>query len=233
MKAWMKALVWVGLGGGIGFFGGYRVGYSKCVSDMEQEIEDLRDRTDRLSAMIETMRRENAPTPDKMADISERMGRLHEIPDMEASTDVIADRVHQILESYAGKTDEDDVPEMPMEEPVIDDPLAEDPEEEDDSDEEIPDLHPEDLVPHPINEDEFNLNPKGYDISILHYYRAEDIVHDPEYDEEMTQDEQLLGIGWFALFGRDPKEGATIYIENDTMETIYAVHYHNGSIEDA
>ena len=80
-----------------------------------------------------------------------------------------------------------------------------------------------------LSTDEFNRNEKGYDISILKYYAGDDIVYDQEYDEEMTQPEQLLGIGWFALFGRGHD---TIYIENDTMETIYAVHYLEGSIGD-
>lgn len=228
MKPWMKALVWIGLGGGIGFFSGYNVGYSKCLAETQDEICNLQDHVDRLAATVDIMQKENAPTEDRMAAITERMSNVHEVLDVLSTS---AEQAKAAMDEYRGNPEPEEEPEMPMEEPVIDD-LEEDPEEEDNPDEAIPDLHPEDITPHPINEDEFNINPKGYDISVLHYYAAEDVIYDSEYDEEMTQDEQLLGIGWFALFGKDPEEGKTIFIENDTMETIYAVHYHKGSIED-
>ena len=230
MKAWMKALVWIGLGGGIGFFSGYNVGYSKCLAETQDEITDLQDRIDRLAATIDIMQKENAPTEERMAAIAERMSHVREVLDVQSTS---AEKAEAAMDEYRGnpEPEPEEDPEMPMEEPVIPD-LEEDPEEEDDPDEVIPDLHPEDINPHPITEDEFNINAKGYDISVLQYYAAEDIVYDREYDEEMTQDEQLLGIGWFALFGKDPEEGKTIYIENDTMESLYAVHYHKGSIED-
>lgn len=216
MKAWMKALVWVGLGGGIGFFSGYRAGYAKHADDISPILDDLQARVESMMEVVENLGKDN----DRAKSELERL--LSTMP-----SEVIAEAA---MDDYRGnpEPEPEEEPEMPMEEPVIDD-LEEDPEEEDDPDEVIPDLHPEDMRPHPISEDEFNRNEKGYDISVLKYYAGDDLVYDPEYDEEMTQPEQLLGIGWFALFGGGHD---TIYIENDTMETIYAVHYLEGSIGD-
>lgn len=217
MKAWMKALVWLGLGGGIGFFSGYRAGYAKHADEIGPVLDDLQARVESMMDVVNNLGKDNAKAREDLEQLMSTM-----------PSEVIAEAA---MDEYRGNPEPEEEPEMPMEEPVIDD-LEEEPSEMVDPEDVIPDLHPEDITPHPINEDEFNINPKGYDISVLHYYAAEDVIYDSEYDEEMTQDEQLLGIGWFALFGKDPEEGMTIFIENDTMETIYAVHYHKGSIAD-
>lgn len=215
MKPWMRALVWLGLGGGIGFFSGYRVGYAKHADEIGPVLDDLQERVESMMTVVENLGKDN----DRAKAELERL--ISSMPVTEATAEAAMD-------DYRGnpEPESEEEPEMPLEEPVIPD-LEED--EEDDLNLVIQDLHPEDIRPHPISEAEFNLNPKGYDISVLKYYAGDDVIYDQEYDEEMTQPEQLLGLGWFALFGggRD-----TIYIENDTMETIYAVHYLEGSIGD-
>ena len=46
MKLWMKALVWLGLGGGIGFFAGYRVG---LIRSDKGDLDDLKELTERVT----------------------------------------------------------------------------------------------------------------------------------------------------------------------------------------
>ena len=203
LKPWMKALIWLGLGGGIGFFAGHQVG-SKATEKRLGEADDVIW--------------DNA------------YGAGYSACKKEYEADAVHEAAKAIAEYRNEDPDEADIPPIPTEEDLdIPDVLKEDPEEEDNSETVIPDLHPEDMLPHPITEDEFNRNLKNYDLTSLKYYAEEDVVYDPEYDDAMANPEQLLGIGWFALFGPDTR---VIYIENDSMETLYRVEYDPGSIED-
>lgn len=226
MKKWLRILGFVGVGGagfGVGYFfgnrnkkeavdrafdNGFDLGKGYIPGTIIPESDDYELGTIRNS--------------ERSGDTSVFNGAVEQtVEAMQSLADTLA--------GYRGE-DPDEDPEMPMEEPKMpDDPLAEDPEEDPRDSEEIPQLHPEDLLPHPISEDEFNRNEKGYDISALRYYAEDDAVYDPEYDDFMPNPEQLLGIGWFALFGPNVDH---IYIENDSMGTIYSVHYMHGSIED-
>ena len=88
----------------------------------------------------------------------------------------------------------------------------------------IPQLHPQDMVPYAITEDEFNFNEQGYDIKCLDFYEGDEVLYDPENEEIIVMSEGLLGIGWQYHFGGDPNNPAeVIYIQNDTMGTLYRV----------
>ena len=218
LRPWMQVLVWLGLGGGIGFFAGMKVGCAKADKDLEMLVERQDEVILGLQKRMDDMIQEKYTIPEKGVTIPVPYEDPGDIPGVEKA---MAEYNPVVLEP-----DED--PEMPMEEPEMpDDPLAED--EEDDPDEVIPDLHPQDMLPHPITEDEFNLNPNNYDITDLEYLADDDVIYDPEYDEEMASPEQVLGIGWFALFGPNTP---VIFIENESMETLYRVTYKKGSLKD-
>ena len=285
MKPWMKILVWLGLGGGIGFFAGYKSGYVKCANETQEEVDNLRDSLEYMTNVANVLQEENKPTAEQMAAISERMKNIHLIPeevdkevkkaldeygqggftrnDTDIQTEVVnhspsqmipdvsvvidPEMLHQMADigrsvwdrtetDQPATDDEENIPEMPLDEPVMPDiPKLEELDEEGcvelpPEENPVPQLHPQDMVPHPITEDEFNQNAKDYDICLLTYYAEEDVVYDPEYDDAMANPDGLLGIGWFAAFS--PTQD-TIYIENDTMETLYKVKYNRGSVHDA
>lgn len=216
MKPWMRILVWFGLGGGIGFFAGWQAGALQERKAADEETERLIKRNRELAAQVrgDIQKAEKTEMPEML-----NADRVKEIIQREYGADTDGD------ESFVDPFDEDE-PEMPMEEPEFDDPLE-------DEEEEIPQLHPEDLLPHPITEDEFNRNSKDYEICHLLYYADDDVIFDPDREEQWTHPDQLLGIGWMALFGGRPgQETYEIYIENDTMGCLYKVTRIDDSFHD-
>lgn len=216
MKLWMKALVWLGLGGGIGFFAGYQVGYNKNKITMEQTYDEI------VSACEEKIRKEYE------AEIGKANAEIRKIR-KQAQEALDAQR-----EYLGGKDDEviDDA-EMPMEPPEMpDDPFHE---EEDDEEEEeafgdtdgdeIQQFHPEDLLPVPISAAEYLQGMDGYGQMELDYYTEDCVIFDPNHEEKWTHPEQLLGYGWKALFisqdGRNRIREA--YIRNDSMAELYKI----------
>ena len=222
MKPWMKALVWLGLGGGIGFFAGYQLGYNKDKSEItaaygQQLTQDQHRMKDSYDKEMHNMR-------------------------------VHYEQVLDAIRSYKGWGDEEPVvndiptpdpeedPEMPMDEPEMpEDVLDEDEgsgalvdewhDAEDEEEDEIPQLHPEDIRPYGISKGEFLRNEKGYDIVELDYYTDDGVIFDPKREEKWTHPEQLLGIGWDARFisAKGLRDVVEVYIQNDTMETLYKI----------
>lgn len=226
LKPWMQALLWLGLGGGIGFFAGIRRGYN---NGFDAGLEAMREASEPVEADPDAPQ---AGTDEKHGDIPGVERHTFYTSDEEALLAAGSKMIAEALKEYnpllAAGQDED--PDMPMDVPEMpDDGLGEDYDTIIDPQTVIPDAHPQNLVPHPITEFEFNENKNGYDIVDLIYYADDDAVYDPEYDEEMTQPDQLLGYGWFARFSPTVD---TIYIENDTMGNIYRVVYRHGSIKD-
>lgn len=216
LNGWMKALVWLGLGGGIGFFAGYKAGYNK---DKSEIIADC-GRT-----MTEDQMARRKASEELLAQKEAEIRRIKE----EAQEALRAQR-----EYLAGKDDEDlddfvmeEVPEMP------EDPFPDDEDGDIDGDEEIQQLHPEDLRPYAITPEHFQENPKGYDKLELDYYTEDGVIFDPEREEKWTHPEQLLGIGWKERFnspkGKPPVR--EVYVQNDTMEIIYKITRIDDSFE--
>lgn len=117
-----------------------------------------------------------------------------------------------------------DIPDMDMTEPIIDE--KEEPGK-------IRELHPEDLLPHPITEDEFNRNEKDYDIEDLEFYALDEVLYEPLHEEIIQEPDQLLGIGaLYAMPGHPKNPVKEIFIENDTMGTLYHVVYIDGAFMD-
>lgn len=217
MKPVLRALVWLGLGGGIGFFAGWQLGYNKDKSEIEAEYgrmltEDQQRIKDACDKKIQNEARKS----------EEKINTLR--AQYEAAVDAVR--------SYKGyDTDGDSAtvivpeeePEMPMDEPEMpDDVLINDDEDED---EEIPQLHPQDILPHAVSKSEFLQNENNYDVVDLDYYTDDDVIFDPKAEEKWTHPEQLLGIGWKTLFisAKGLRDVVEVYIQNDTMETLYKI----------
>ena len=223
LKAWMRALVWLGLGGGIGFFAGYQLGYNK---DKSEIIADCGER------ITEAENNAKKKYNDDMNAVVKESRKI--IDDIREQSRKALDAQRE----YLGAKDDETVSigqiEMDIgQDDVNDDSLMyEPPEMPDEEEEEIPQLHPEDLKPFGITRAEYLRNEKGYDQVELDYYTEDTVIFDPEREEKWTHPEQLLGLGWKAMFiSNDDKPVWETYVQNDTMEILYKITRIDDSFE--
>lgn len=231
MKPVLRALVWLGLGGGIGFFAGWQFGEKRA---KKEALNTLNEKTNEIRDHVMEHANKN------IAELKDRYEK--ERKEMRAQYEAAVDAVR----SYKGyDTDGDSVttfvnsvevpewatrsssvivpeeePEMPMDEPEMPDDVLDEDEEE-----EIPQLHPQDILPHAISKGEFLQNEGNYDIVDLDYYTDDEVIFDPKAEEKWTHPEQLLGIGWNLRFynAHGQPRVIEVYIQNDTMETLYKI----------
>lgn len=222
LNAWMRALVWLGLGGGIGFFAGYQLGYNK---DKSEIIADCGER------ITEAENNAKKKYEDDMhAVIEESQKTINDIREQSR-------KALDAQREYLGGKDDETVSigqmEMDLGQDVDeDDSLMYEPPEIPDEEEEIPQLHPEDLKPFGITRAEYLLNEKGYDQVELDYYTEDTVIFDPEREEKWTHPEQLLGLGWKAMFiSNGDKPVREAYVQNDTMEILYKITRIDDSFE--
>lgn len=225
MKMWMKALVWLGLGGGIGFFAGYQVGYN-------------RDKKDIMEGASEQMQEYGEQLRDRSSNEKEAMIQKHkaEIAELRRQYEDALDAQRE----YLGGKDDEIVSEGQME---MD--LEEEPEEDTDVMDEVPEMpedilpdsgdydgddvveaepfHPEVIRPFAISASEYRQNAHGYDTVELDYYTEDCVIFDPLREEKWTHPEQLLGLGWKAMFISSGKPVTEAYVQNDTMEILYKI----------
>lgn len=219
MKMWMKALVWLGLGGGIGFFAGYQAGCRKA----EKDVQDIQELVGKIDSDQNEM---NVLIKKHEAEMAEMRRKFEDA--MDAQREYLGGKDDEILSEGQMEMDlDDDEIDVDMEEEpeMPDDPFEEADEEADNSDgDEIQAFHPEDLRPFGITASEYLQNDPGYDKVELDYYTEDGVIFDPRREEKWTRPEQLLGIGWQARFtGSEGKAPREIYIQNDTMGDLYKI----------
>ena len=221
MKMWMKVLVWLGLGGGIGFFAGYGIGYSKGQKDTMNEADRMVDEAEKKAWLL--MQKPNMKKEDEAIDVHV----VH--PDMNDISEMMGKYFPQ--DEDKEEEDEDENFDIPDDDELFEADTDDEEEEsgEDTDEDEIPQFHPEDIRPVPVTEDEYNRNEKDYDLVELDYYFGDDVLFDPGREEIWTNGYQLLGIGWSTIFGKNKPE---IWIRNDTMETYYKITRHNENFHD-
>ena len=232
MKPWMKALVWLGLGGGIGFFAGMQVGYRQGKTEMADAVEDAKLKTKEyyLKVLQEDAEAYKKDKKEMRTQYEEAMDALRQYKGLDDS--VISDG-QLAMDLRGGDYDGDGVQVIePEEEDEEDIDMDQPPEMPDDL--EIEQLHPEDLLPHAITKEEFNANAKGYDRIDLDWYTDDNVIFDPKEEEKWTHPQQLLGIGWNSLFiGKNGKfDIPEVYIENDTMGALYRITRIDDSFEE-
>lgn len=222
MKLWMKALIWLGLGGGIGFFAGYQVGAhvkEEVLDDLNERLNNAEKRNDLIEG--------NYAVQIEQAEKSSESEILRLKEQLRIANEAVG-----AMRQYKGIDteqlpfrDEEEDPEMPMDEPEMpDDPL-----EEDGEDEEIQQPHPEDFRPYGITRGEYLANERGYGLKELDYYTDDAVIFDPKEEEKWTHPEQLLGIGWKARFISTGTPVSEVYIQNDTMGMLYKITRIEGS----
>ena len=203
MKTWMKVLMWVGLGGALGFFTGLTVGRNTKIPDEEDESEEARNWNSYSDGYWDgyEAREEEGAKAKKAISEYEGNSQSYEVVVEEPATD--------------------EVPEMPMDEPVIDD-----------LDEDIPEAHPQDFVPKIISENEYYENPWQDDQQRLIFYEMDEVLFNPEDKAKWTSrtaQDRLLGVG--TLFGFQ-KDEDTIYVRNETLGVIFRVDRVDAAYDD-
>lgn len=219
MKMWMKALVWLGLGGGIGFFAGYQVGCRRTEKDVQEESDEkmrayeewCRDQWDQRVAQAreETLRENKAKIDELRRQYEEALDAQREYLGGKDDEIVSEGQIEMDLEEDPEEDVDvmDEVPEMPEDIDVI----------------EAEPFHPEDLRPFAISASEYRQNAHGYDTVELDYYTEDCVIFDPLREEKWTHPEQLLGLGWKAMFISSGKPVTEAYVQNDTMEILYKI----------
>lgn len=199
MKFWAKALIWFGLGGGIGFFAGYGLGTRSKARGGPSEADDEEEYTEEPEGPSEAVERAfTAYRGDTDGD--------KDLPDGWENDALTIDDVEDVL-----------VREQTTEEVPAD----------------IPQLHPQDMEPRPISKEEFNDEfgyEPDYERKLLSYYEGDEVLYDEEKAEIIEVPDEVLGIGALLGFGGDPNNPAeSIYIQNDTMGTLYEVDLVHGA----
>ena len=216
MKNFLKALIWLGLGGGLGFFGGVAVGRRmewKAIND-EAEEQSYTD----LGSGVGLCRH-----PGLTEDEWDRMVREYRGEDEEETGDNggskpvdlpqdAAEWVHQVVEQ-ARQEDERRRPAAPGDnggsKPTV-----------------IRQLHPQDMTPVILTEEEYDRNDKNLERAELIFYGLDEVLYDVEKEEVVGDPDGLIGVGTLFGFGGDPDNPTDVlYVENETMGKIYRITY--------
>ena len=213
MKGWLKALLWFGLGAGIGFFAGYGTG--SRVKDREEEEAYDQGRTDGYSEA-------RSGEAEYKAGMDEyRKGEM------------LLERMREISKEM---WPEDSDPEMPEEPPVIGDEetigdtLPSEPKDG------MAEMHPEYMTPVQITEEEYYANPWGDTQESLIFYELDEVLLNKETRAVLkTKNEidQVIGIGMtFQFYLKDGEALDAIFVRNPTIGTVFRIDRMDASYED-
>lgn len=224
MKAWMKVLMWLGLGGGIGFFAGYQIGghaarkgafeegYSAGKHDLFTEtiheacngMAGLAEASDNAAKALDQYRGEiGLPNSEEASDSG--WGPWHDIqPKTEDD---------ETLWSFTPSEE----PEMPEEPPVIGDEAEI---------EDIPELHPQHMTQRQVTEEYFYNNPNNFDQEDLLYYEGDGTLYNKDTRKAIDKKDEIdevLGIGMLTNFHMKGADLETIFVENPTMGMLFRI----------
>lgn len=210
MKAWMKVLMWLGLGGGIGFFAGYQIGGHTARKDAFEEgyssgkhdlfVETIHEACDGMAGIAEA----SANAAKAIEQYRGEIG-LHDIqPETEDD---------ETLWSFTPSEE----PEMPEEPPVIGDEAEI---------EDIPELHPQHMTQRQVTEEYFYSNPNNFDQEDLLYYEGDDTLYNKDTRKAIDKKDEIdevLGIGMLTNFHMKGADLGTIFVENPTMGMLFRI----------
>ena len=210
MKEWMKVLVWIGLGLGIGGFGGVQIGRRmerKAMTEEKDETFDGQFSQENVDRVIANYRGEDTDG-DTSVDLPKETEEWYDMevkPSEPREEKSVMD--YSLEHLFSGAVSQ--ISELKKSFEKIN----------------IPSLHPEDMTGEPITEEEFNRNDYGFDIRDLVFYGMDEKVYDETKDEVIERPEQLLGVGWDVGMG-DPRNPVQIaYFQNKMLGEIYRVDY--------
>lgn len=213
MKTWVKVLMWLGLGGGIGFFAGYRIGQNSGYQAGYDEgwNSGFNEPEDKQKAATDAMNQYRGDNTDGDT-----------LPETHVHRDPAKpDEVEVFRSPFIQRPLVSDDSEMPMDEPVIDDPAIEGYEETT-----IPQMHMQHMVPESITEEEYAQNPWEAERRVMSYYEGDEVLYDRHDRNILSIDEakEVLGLTWW--YGFRPNANTVIddlYFRNETYGKIYHV----------
>lgn len=217
MKSWIKALLWLGLGTGLGFFIGQQVGFKQGYERCEEQV----DTNEKPEPIDISKYRDTGYAYDKAKDaLTDYRG------DYDGDKNLYSDKeIREMIMRgdhviYSPTTQVEDDPDMPTEEDIAIDP-------------DIPQLHPTHMEPEIIGPEEFNANIWRYDIRPLIFYSGDEVLYDESNEEVITEPENLIGIGTLHGFGGDPNNPVeTLYVKSDTWGTLFRIDRVEGIFAD-
>lgn len=199
MKDWMKALIWLGLGLGIGGFGGVQIGRKMEQKATNKYLQERAEKNRKDWYKIMNTYRGEDTDGDTSVDLPKETEEWYDMEVKPSEPKEEKSTMDYSLEHLIGQVQNGKV--------------------------NIPQLHPEDMTGEPITEEEFNRNDYGFDIRDLVFYGMDEKVYDETKDEIIERPEQLLGVGWDVGMG-DPRHPVQIaYFQNKTLGEIYRVDY--------
>ncbi|MBP5462282.1 MAG: hypothetical protein J6Y20_09175 [Lachnospiraceae bacterium] len=210
MKAWMKVLVWLGLGGGIGFFAGYQIGGRAARKDAFEEgyssgkhdlfMETIHEACDGMAGLVEA----SANATKALEQYRGETGLSDIQPETEGD---------ETLWSFTPSEE----PEMPEEPPVIGDEAEI---------EDIPELHPQHMTQRQVTEEYFYNNPNNFDQEDLLYYEGDGTLYNKDTRKAIDKKDEIdevLGIGMLTNFHMKGADLETIFVENPTMGMLFRI----------
>ena len=221
MKAWMKVLVWLGLGGGIGFFAGYQIGGHAARKDAYEEgysegkhdhfMEGIHDSCDAMAGLVEASKKATEALEQYRGENGLTNGGVvvdGGWRDVQPETEG-----DETLWSFTPSED----PEMPEEPPVIGDEAEI---------EDIPELHPQHMTQRQVTEEYFYNNPNNFDQEDLLYYEGDGTLYNKDTRKAIDKKDEIdeiLGIGMLTNFHMKGADLETIFVENPTMGMLFRI----------
>ena len=209
MNKALKVIMWLGLGGGIGYFAGRQVGINKGFhagynQATENALYILQVRHKRLMQEL--------GGKDAVNELEEELAKsfdsaLDEYRGGEEDPELWADDI-QLGET---DTDGDEIPDMPTAEELQ-------------IDNDIPQLHPQTMVPELIGEEEYNANIWGYELETLLFYEMDEVLYNESTQSIIENPDDILPPGALLGFGGDPNNPIeSLFVKNDTYGTLFRI----------
>lgn len=229
MKYWMKVLMWLGLGGGIGYFGGFRMGSSKAGAEGREREEELTQRlgkerekymwlnlqyscnTEELCSLIDLCQKHNLD--------GEALKIIHEIEKRYSGQSRIGydanaetEKTEEVRKEYAGDTSVEEEERALAEKPAIGDEA---------------DIETSPAIEF-ISEQEYYDNPSGYAQEELIWYELDEVLWDKDTQTKMSEEEgrKAIGIGTLEMFDIGPLNQTppdSLFIKNHILMNLFRV----------
>lgn len=225
MKEWMKALIWAGLGLGIGFFAGYQTctvvnnrkglcepqeGLYEAVDD--QEPDERAEAARNAARALKSYRGNGADTDGDEAMIlessPEELRRQLRIDEEEPEAESGAEAVYR---------EENQGTATPKEK----------------KEQEVRQLEYHDMQPCPITEEEFERNINENTKVYIQFYEGDEVFYRPDRQEIIPVPDDVFGFGaQFRFYGDPNNPTEVIYVENNFYGEIYEIELIHGYFDE-
>ena len=210
MKTWAKILMWFGLGCGVGFFAGERIG---AVHE--------RKRLDKERYVFHELKPVGTVNYQQVEEYRKAVADYRGDTFDENNPELIG------VDYGSG----DDIPQMPTYEEIeIPNVLEGDQYVEDHADAiatvpaDVPPIHPQVFVPQIVTEEEFYRNEWGYEECHMTFYEIDEVLYDDQTQSIVENPDDVIGVGTLFGFGGDPNNPIeSLFVINETFGTRYRI----------